>query len=102
MGLVDLGPIQFPALSEKLAPVLLTDGPCAARYAMVPGNVAECWERVGAPGRVGVESQMWACYRRRWDGAWVYAGITCTTDEVHDAIGRLTEDGHTYGESYGA
>lgn len=99
--LVDLPPVTFEGFSPKLAPVLLVDGPCAGRYENVPGNVAQTWARVGKPGRLGVETQMWAGYERAPDGAWRYNRITITTDQLYAALARAEQAGITHGESYG-
>lgn len=99
--LIELGPITFPAVSPRLGVVLLADGPCAGAYAQVPGNQAELWQRVGRPQRVGVESQMWACYRRAIGDRFLYSGITVTTDELQAGLCASQEAGHTYGESHG-
>lgn len=100
--LISLGPVEFPALSAKLVSVRLADGPCAGRWVSVPDNIAECWERVGKPGRVGVETQMWASYRLAPPGVWRYSGVTVTTDQLYAGLARAKADGITHGESYGA
>jgi hypothetical protein len=90
-------------LKERpLVTVLLVDGPCAGRYEQVAAFSAECWTRVGPPGGIGVESQMWARYDRATRGTYRYAGITITTDQMQNALAAMQRDGHTYGESYGA
>lgn len=101
-NLIDLGPVNFPALSPDLTTVQLVDGPCAGVFAQVPGNVAECWQRIGKPGRVGVESQMWSQYERAYDGRWVYTGLTITTDQLQRAQDAAKAHGIEHGESYGA
>lgn len=100
MGLIDLPSVAFPKLDPRLAPVLLMDGPCAGRYEKVPGNAAECWTRVGKPQHVGVETQMWSCYRRQPNG-WFYTGTTVTTQQLQDGLRAARADGIEYGESYG-
>jgi hypothetical protein len=99
-----LGPVAFPKLDPSLTTVRLVDGPCEGAYAQVPGTGVECWQRVGKPGGVGVESQMWARYDhnplRR--GEYVYSGVTIDTETFVCALAAMQLDGHTYGESYGA
>lgn len=100
--LVDLS-VVFPLLEEKLRVVQLSGGPCAGRHAEVAGHAAECWQRVGPPGGVGVETQMWSRYDLApLSGEFVYSGITVTTDELQAGLEAAKEAGHTYGESYGA
>lgn len=102
MSGMELPSVAFPNVSPALRPVRLADGPCAGRYEHVPGNVAQTWVRIGKPGRVGVETQMWASYERGFDDAWRYARVTITTDQLHDALVRARAAGITHGESYGA
>lgn len=100
-NLTELPSVAFPGVSPSLAPVLLADGPCAGRYEQVPQNVVQTWARVGKPGRLGVETQMWAGYERALDGAWRYNRITITTDQLYAALARARAAGITHGESYG-
>jgi hypothetical protein len=97
---VDLGQLRFEPL-VPMTRVRLVDGPCAGVWAEVPER-RELWQRVGAPGRPGVETQMWARYdfAREWE--YVYSGITVTTDELQTGLDAMQRDGHSYGESYGA
>lgn len=98
----DLGAVAFPRLNPRLTTVLLEDGPCAGSHAQVPGTGVECWQRVGKPEGVGVESQMWARYDHTADDRYVYSGVTVTTDQLTAGLRAAQADGHTYGESYGA
>jgi hypothetical protein len=100
-NLIELPGVAFPRVSPELAPVLLADGPCAGRYENVPQNVAQTWARVGKPGRLGVETQMWSGYERAPDGAWRYNGITVTTDQLYAALAAARAAGITHGESHG-
>jgi len=94
---IDLGELR---LKPRMTRVLLLDGPCEGVWAEVPEG-RELWQRVGKPGRVGVETQMWARYDRLRGSTYAYSGITITTDQLRDALAALQRDGHDYGESYG-
>lgn len=91
-------------LKRRPTVVHLTDGPCAGRYTEVATWGQECWQRIGPPGGVGVETQMWARYDHNpmTLGEYVYSGVTITSDELQRALDGLMADGHTYGESRGA
>lgn len=102
MHLVELGPITFDGVSPALTVVLLEDGPCAGRYAEVPMNQAELWQRVGKPEGMGVETRMFSCYRRTPIlGRWIYSGITVEAGVLQKALKAAQAEGHTYGESHG-
>lgn len=101
MGLVDLPAFEMPAVTPRLRPTLMVDGPCAGRWENIPQNIAENWVLV-SKDRNSVEGQMHACYRRAIDGRWLYTGITVTTDELYAALARAKAAGITHGESYGA
>jgi hypothetical protein len=83
-----------------MAVARMADGPCAGRHEQVARG-REAWLRVGRPGRVGVETQMWACYEPAAGGEYVYSGLTITTQQLADALRAAQADGHTHGETYG-
>lgn len=95
---------QTQQLPRPLVTVHLADGPCAGRFEKVAALGAECWTRVGPPGGVGVETQMWARYDHvpSTKGRYVYSGITIDTETFRLALAAAIRDGHSYGESYGA
>lgn len=102
MALVNLS-VEFAAIDEALRVVRLSGGPCDGEHAEVPGHAAECWQRVGRPGGIGVETQMWSRYDlAALAGEFIYSGVTITTDQLAAGLRAAEAAGHTHGESYGA
>lgn len=103
MSLVDMPPIElsWKPFPRRRVVVKLMDGPCAGTHAQVAEG-SECWQRVGKPGGVGVETQMWARYDVARPGKYVYSGVTVTTEQLYAGLKAAEEAGHTHGESYGA
>lgn len=93
--------VDFDPLTPAMTVVSLVDGPCAGQHASVPGNVGECWQRIGAPRGVGVDTQLWARYVYARRGEYIYSGTTIATDQLQRGLAALKRDGHTHGESYG-
>lgn len=103
MAKVDLGELRIEhpfASAPRMTRVRLIDGPCAGSWAEVPER-RELWQRVGQPGKPGVDSQIWARYDYLRPGAYTYSGIAVTTDQLAHALGAMQRSGHTYGESHG-
>lgn len=89
---------------DRLVTVRLMNGPAEGTYAQVARLGQQCWQRVGKPGGVGVDTQMWAMYAhnplRR--GEYVYSGHIVDTDTFGRALKAHQNQGNTHGESYGA